>query len=153
MAWKFLNIGKANARIDELEKSLTDAHAATATAQAETKLAQDALASNESEIVKNAEKLSADLSAANAELVAAKSSIANLSDELNATKVSVGAQASARAQEITAAQGQPPLAVLPQTSAGASECDVVEQLNAIKDPRKRVEFYRANKAAIDNSFK
>lgn len=55
--------------------------------------------------------------------------------------------AAAKALEITAGQGQPPIGSTAGTASGGG--DVLAQYNAIQDPREKMEFYRKNKAAYD----
>jgi len=133
MAWKFLNIGKANAEIERLEKEL-------ATIKAERDEARTALESNNSEAVKAAEGFQADLAIARTELEAAKGQVTKLTNDLSAATtelttvkaelVTAKAQiadpagviqkaASAKAAEITSSQGQPPVKVDPTTSPAA----------------------------------
>jgi chromosome segregation ATPase len=86
MAWKFLSIAKANARIDELE-----AQAATITTERDE--ARKALETNGAEISAQGEQAQKDLAAANtkltqveADLVTAKASVASQASEIKALK-------------------------------------------------------------------
>ena len=146
----FYNIGAANKEITRLAARIAELEAAKPVDQS-AQLA-DALASND-QISTELSAVKAELVSKETELTTSKSSIASLQAELAATKTSVAAQAAAQAAVITAAQGQPPLAVLPQSPTSSAGGDIVEQLNSIKDPKERVMFYRANKAAIDACYK
>ena len=146
MAWKILNIGKANARIEELEKEL----AAAKTAPLGDSSAQlaDAVASNE-EISKQLETAKADLIVANATIGSLTSKLETAQGEVNALgaavktacdslKISIPAGtntagmiallqnsipglASAKAAEITAAVGAPPAPAAPkEAKSGAT---------------------------------
>lgn len=120
-AFKFFNIGKANAEIERLEAELTKS-------QSETKAAQENAGEVEASAeasVKELEKAKTDLKVAQDQVaakdlqIAAKDSeIATVKAELKAANEKIAnpsAQiiqlASHKAAEITAAQGQPPVKV------------------------------------------
>jgi predicted nucleic acid-binding Zn-ribbon protein len=156
MAWKFLNIGKANAEIERLQ-------AEVATVTKERDDARAALTDNHSETVSAAESLQTNLTAAQADLVTAKASVASLgaqvtkleadlkvaNEKLANPEAQVVQIASRRALEITQAQGQAPVV----NKGGENTGDVIEQFNAIKDPQARTEFYRKHKAAFDAAWR
>ena len=90
MAWKFLNIGKANAEIERLEKELAAEQGKVATVTKERDDAKAALESNDSEIAKNATAVQTELTQVKVErdqiksdLASAKTTIATLTAELS----------------------------------------------------------------------
>ncbi len=160
MAYKFLFIGKANAEIERL----TAENAKLTTERDEAKTALEA---NQSELATQCEDLQGQVTTATAAADAAKAKVTALEGELASTKAELQAAkdrianppaeivkiASAKAAEITQAQGQPPIAAaLPGTvtggTAASSGADLVAQMNAIKDPTERTIFFRKNKAAF-----
>jgi chromosome segregation ATPase len=162
MAWKFLNIGKANAEIERLEKEVE-------TAKAEAANAKTALETNNSEIAAQLEKVQGELTAANtslaarttelssakASLLAAQAEVTTLKATIADPKGEIEKRASAKALEITAGQGQPPVGVTSTSSPGATSSGdaLLAQLQGITNPVERVEFYRKNKAAIDAAYR
>ena len=86
------------------------------------------------------------LEKAHGDLATAQASVSSLTSDVEAAK-KIGSQ---QALTITAAQGQPPVSVVPIT--GTSQSDPVAQYRAISDPAERVRFYRTNKSAIDSAF-
>lgn len=126
MAFKFLSIVKANARITELEteneslksenKALTDAHAENSAA-----LLKDAesTAAKLAETSAALEKAQADMAA---RLAARDAEVKDLTEKLAAKSAEVDAIAARKALEITAAQGQPPVQATP-TSNPAQQPD------------------------------
>jgi len=144
MAWKFLNIGKANAEIERLEKALADEQAKTAALNKERDELKTAAEANDSEIARNAEATGKELIQAKADLATAKQSVSTLTterddakaqlatvgkerDELKAKiadpKGAIQTAASAKAAEITGAQGQPPIATAPVATPAAKPAE------------------------------
>lgn len=162
MAYKFLFIGKANAEIERLTAEL-------ATVTKERDEAKAALESNNSEAVKAGEDLQGQLTVANAAVESLTGQVNELKSELETTRAELKAAketianpsaqivkiASVKAAEITGAQGQPAIAVEPQAGEGTpgSGGGLLEQLNAIKDPQARTEFYRKNRKAIEAAWR
>lgn len=154
MAYKFFNIGKANAEIDRLEAELVTA-----------KESAKAAAENAAEVEKDAEKVSTELTQARADLATAKQTISTATaraekaeadlkvanDKLANPGEQIKIKASQEAQKITAGQGQPPIES--KTPAAGAPGDILAQHAAIKDSTARTVFYRANKAAYDAAFK
>ncbi len=148
--FKFFNIGKANAEILRLEAELSKAQEAEKIA-----------IQNASEVSTVAESLKEQFGQVQADLVTAKATIASVTARAEKTEAELkvaqeslanpAAQivkiASTQAAQITAAQGQPPLAVTPQTSASGGN-DLTAELATISDPAKRQEFIRKHKAAL-----
>lgn len=128
MALKFLFVGKANAEIERLNAELLkvtkerdDAVTALESNSAEvTKQAEDlqgqvtALQSQVSALEASAKVVSAELATTKAELQAAQARIANPPAEI--VKI-----ASAKAAEITGAQGQPPVTTTPAASPASDK--------------------------------
>lgn len=153
MAWKFLNIGKANAEVDRLALEV-----ASVTKERDDLRAN--METNASDVTKQAEELQGQVAAltierdtAQAALVTAKAELATASDKLANPSAQIVHIASAQAAAITSAQGQPPIASTPvSTPAGDVAASSVEglnaQLDAIKDPGARTAFWRKNKQAI-----
>lgn len=149
MAWRFLNISKANAEIDRLSLELS----------AITKERDDlkaAMESNASETIKALEDATAKISALEegakaltAERDAALAALDVAKKEIEAAPVKI----SQKAAEITAAQGQPPIATTPAGSPAGGSDDVIEQWKNIKDPTAKTAFYQKNKREIDRAWK
>ena len=113
MAWKFLNIGKANARIDELESQLS-------AVSKERDEAKSVLESNYSEISAHAEDIQKELETRNSELAALKSSVlasqtevSNLRAELKSKDGEVEIKVARQLQQHQSALGQPSAPVVP----------------------------------------
>jgi len=160
MAWKFLNIGKANAEVDRLNEDVLKL-------TAERDEAKTALESNSTEVTAHAEGLLADAEKLKAEKLKAEQQVATLTTKMaaQATELATAKErlanptaetaklASHRAAEITGAQGQPPIATTPAgtpaggVSVGAAE-DLTNQMKAIQDPSARTVFFRKHKEAI-----
>jgi hypothetical protein len=151
MAWKFLNIGKANTEIERLEKELADAKSGAAT-QPQKQGEPDKIAALESKIddlsdtisalgdrIAAIEKTSADASASfKVEIARIDKSLADATPEKIGTRI---------AAEITARQGQAPLKTGGTESSGGAG-DVVQQLQAITDPKKRAQFFKAHEKEL-----
>jgi len=156
MAWKFLNIGKANAEIDRLEAEL----AAAKTSAASTAPTPDKIAALEKRI----DDLAASIAtlgesvailekSASTSADSFKVEIARLDKSFADFQTSAKEIGSRLAAEITARQGQGPLA--PGSTAGTQSGggnDLVAQYNAITDPIARTEWYRKNKTAYDAAW-
>ena len=149
MALKFFNVLKANAEIARLESELTSA---------QSKLTE--LVASEPEALKALQAELGDatgkLSAAETELASVKASLATAEKERDEFKakqatvdVEVEKQASAKAAEITASQGVPPIPAKPE----ASSADLAAQLALISDPVKRADFIRKNRSALFSTLK
>jgi len=149
MALKFFNVLKANAEIARLESELTSAQAKlTELAASEP----EALKALQAELGESTGKLTA----AEAELASVKASLATAEKERDEFKakqatvdVEVEKQASAKAAEITASQGVPPIPAKPE----ASSADLAAQLALISDPVKRADFIRKNRSALFSTLK
>jgi seryl-tRNA synthetase len=159
MAWKFLNIGKANSEIERLSTEV-------ATITKERDEARTALETNNAGLVKNAEELQGQatdaravaeglrgqMSALTAERDGLKAELQTAQEKLANPSEQVVKIAAARALEITGAQGQPPLPTTPANTPAGGPADsgeaLMSQLNAIKDPNLRTQFYRKNAAAF-----
>lgn len=125
-AYKFFNIGKANAEIDRLAAENTEL-------QTRLKAAEE----NAAEVAKAPEQLTADLATARQSIASltaqidtikrdsasasarADASDAALKSEKESKAGEIAKAASAKAMEITASQGQPPLAGSPPENPGA----------------------------------
>jgi seryl-tRNA synthetase len=160
MAWKFLSISKANAEVARLE-------AEVAAVTKERDEAKAALESNATEVTQHAEEVQASAETLKAEKLKADGQVTSLTSELTAVKAELVAAkaelanpaaqivqiASHKAAEITGAQGQPPISTTPAGTpeggaAAASSMDLMQQMNAIKDPTARTVFFRKHQAAI-----
>jgi len=141
MAWKFLNIGKANAEIERLEKELAAEQGKVATLTKERDDAKAALEANDSEIAKNAESVQKELTTAKADLTAAQGQVTAITKERDDAKAQLATvtkerdeakakladpkgpiqtAAAVKAAEITAGQGQAtPIAVSPVATPAA----------------------------------
>jgi chromosome segregation ATPase len=164
MAWKFLNIGKANAEIERLETALAAEQAKVTTLTQERDAAKTALAENDSEIAKNAAavqteitQVKAERDQAKADLGTAKTTIATLTQERDEAKAkltdpkgTIQSAATTKAAEITAAQGQPPIAAVPTTAPGQASTKVMKRsdFNALS-PKEKSEFMRAGGRLTD----
>ena len=121
MAFKFFNIGKANAEIDRLESELATAKAGSP-AEA-TKIAE--LTKSNEEISTLLENATTDLSAANGTITKLKAEHASALTALTSShetamtelRASVGAKAAEAAVKIQAATGAPAAPVVPKTAA------------------------------------
>lgn len=147
MALKFFNIGKANAEIARLESELNKVNELLK-AQGE----------NESEVMKEAESLSAQLTAEKGKTTALSAENERLKTELKSSQdkqsdfdSKVQTAASAKALEITAGQTTGPV-----SSGGGQPMagDLLAEHAALmaKDPSAATAFYRKNKAAYDAAF-
>lgn len=122
MAYQFFNIGKANARIEDLEKELATAKAAPG-ADA-SKIAE--LTASNNEISALLEKATADLAAANNQMATMaanhNASITKITAEsaalVAAAQASAGQKAAEQAQKIAASTGAPAAPVVPASAAG-----------------------------------
>ena len=120
----FFNIGKANARIEALEAELAQAAAsanASVSATAETlksleTLCEELKAKCDAETSAHAETKAA-LAKANADLISAQSEVAGIASRIESA-------ASAKALQIAAAAGVPPIPNLPTPTPGASTPDM-----------------------------
>jgi len=128
MAFKFLQIGKANARIDELEAQL-------ATITQERDQAKAALESNGAEISAAAEQLQTELNAVNntitglraseakavKEAATAQAEVASLKEQLKAKDGEVKIKVAHQVQEEQAKLGQPSAPAVPASAKPAKE--------------------------------
>lgn len=152
--FKFFNIGTANKRIEELE-------AENVLLKEQAKVAEE----NGEQVAKAAEENAAKLTQAEADLSTAKQTISTLTARAEKAEAELKAAneklanpsaqviqiASRKAQEITAAQGQPPIsATVPQTTGTG---DILAQYAALKDPAAKNAFYRKHKAEYDAAFR
>lgn len=153
MAWKFLNIAKANAEIERLEAELAktsppkQADAGNNVAALELKIEElsDTL-SVLGDRISALEKASADTSAG------FKVEIARLDKSISDFQASAKELGTRMAAEITARQGQAPLASNGNGTSNGTGNDLLAQHAAISDPKARMAFYRKNKAAYDEQF-
>src|SRR5437667_5849041 len=127
MALKFLHIGKASARIDELE-------AQVATLTKERDEALKAVESNSGEVTRHAEALQTDLGTAtksNADLLQANSKlleqasakdaeIKTLKDQIAASASQVEVKVARQVAQTQAALGQPPIPAIPAEAKSAA---------------------------------
>lgn len=160
MAWKFLNIGKANAEVDRLNAEVLKL-------TAERDEAKTALESNSTEVTAHAEGLQANAETLKAEKLKAEQQVATLTTQMaaQATEMATAKErlanptaetaklASHKAAEITGAQGQPPIATTPAgTLAGGATAgtgaELLAQAKAIKDPSERTLFMRKHREAV-----
>jgi septal ring factor EnvC (AmiA/AmiB activator) len=135
------------------------------TAESDLTKARADLASKTSELEQsNAQvvTLTADLAARTTELASTKATLIAAQSEVTTLKATIAdpkgeieKRASAKALEITAGQGQPPVGVTAASSPGATSSGdaLIAQMEAINHPAERVEFYRKNKAAIDAAYR
>jgi cell division protein FtsB len=144
MAFKFFNIAKANAEIERLT-------AANAALQTQV----DELAKNEPEAIASLTAENSKLTEQNgrlaADLAGLKDSLKAAQDEnakLIAEAASAQKLASAKALEITASQGQPPIKT--ETVTGNSTLEIEQQLAAETDPRKRRALFVQHQARINS---
>ena len=147
MAYKFFNIGKANAEIERLEQELAAAKAAKPDATISAQLAE-ALASNET--------ISGQLTAATAESAALKAQVSELTGKVTKLEAdaakhavdmenlekSVNDRAAKRAQEIQARLGSPAApAVDPAAkTAAAGQTGMARLLAAAKSDLQRAGY-------------
>jgi hypothetical protein len=152
MAWKFLNIGKANERIDALEAELAEAKKtppAPAQSDAQAKRLDD-LAASVATIGEQVSILTATVQKLDGSF---KVEIARVETSVKEVQKTITAEAigSRIALEITARQGQPPLNPgAPNGNAGNAE--LLKQYDSIQDPREKTIWYRKNKVAYDAAF-
>jgi chromosome segregation ATPase len=87
------------------------------------------------------------LATVRSELITAQSEIVSLKAELKDAQDITDAKVSAKAQEIAASQGNvPPIALKPvKDPQNSKQLSVVEQFNALSDPRERAKFYDEHK--------
>lgn len=151
MAWRFLNIGKANAEIERLALEVS-------TVTKERDDLKAAMEANASEAVKAAEDLQTQVTAQAATIAtliaerdAARVDLEAAKKDAASQEVKIQTAASHKAAEITASQGQPPLATTPAGTPDGTPVGgdaLVAQFQAIKDPSARTAFYRKHEAAI-----
>jgi len=149
MAFKFLRIVAANAEIDRQAAEI-------ASLTKERDVLKAAMEVNSADTIKALEDSQARVAA----LEAAQKALADEKDtiktELDMAKAELAAapvKISVKAAEITAAQGQPPIATTSAGTPAGGAAGIIEQWQAIADPRAKTEFYRKNKAAIDAAWK
>lgn len=153
MAWKFLQISKANERIEQLEAELAEAKK---TKETDPKATESAT---------KIEELSASIEALTDLVTGLQTTIEKLEGSFKVEiqrvdtvcadlKKTTTAEAigSRIAAEITARQGQPPLNPGATSTQSGGGSDILKQYDAIQDPRERTVFYRKNKAAYDAAF-
>lgn len=151
MAWKFLNIAKANAEIERLEAELakTKATPPPPASAADDKRIEDMTASIAA-LGDNVATIGAQITALETKLGTELARVDKALTDYKADAEKIGTRLAA---EITARQGQPPLN--PGTTAGTTTgggADILAQYNAISDPIARTEWYRKNKAAYDAAW-
>jgi chromosome segregation ATPase len=160
MALKFFRVSAANAEIARLEvevasltkerdelKTAVEANASeTATAAEDLQAQLSASARCITDLTADRDGIKAELAKAQADLTAANEKLANPSAEV--VKI-----ASAKAAEITAAQGQPPISGTPAGTPAGGAGGIVEQWQSIQNPREKTAFYRANEKAILAAWK
>lgn len=139
------NLSKANERVAALETELAEEKENHATAVKEAEKATTALTTENADLKAKLAKAVQEKATAEAEAKTAKEKAATFD-------VEVERAAGAKALEIAANQGVPPVPTKPGAGAGGGD-DVLAQLNAEQDPTKRMEFYRANKAKIDAAYR
>ncbi len=153
MAWKFYNIAKANARVDELEAELASAKAGKAPAPSDDKFAA---------LEQRITELAASIAALGDQVSTIQSSTTGASDKFavemaridkalgDVTPEKIGSRIAA---EITARQGQAPLNLGGGSSSNNGQGnDLLAQFAAITDPAKKTEWYRKNKDAYDAAW-
>jgi len=128
MAWKFLNIAKANARIDELEAQLVTANreredisASIAAGETEAVKIAEALTAQVSTLSAENKQLSADLVTARASIASEGAEVARLKAELVEKEKEVTARATKQAVEIQAQLGQPGAPATPPTATSTAK--------------------------------
>src|SRR5690242_5142957 len=117
MTWKFINIGKANAEIERLEKELADTKSQL---QIESDNYKSAAEKGDEFISANT-KLEAELKEKNARIASLESELTSARASASDFEKKVGEAASAKALEITAAQGQAPVISVPQSKPGQEQ--------------------------------
>jgi hypothetical protein len=153
MAWKFLNIGKANAEIDRLEAELAKASAGSSAPPDKIVALEKRLEDLAASMATLGESVAALEKAISASGDSFKVEIARLDKSFTEFQTSAKEIGSRLAAEITARQGQPPLAAgnTSGTQSGGG-ADIIAQFNAITDPVARTEWYRKNKVAYDAAW-
>ncbi len=158
MAWKFLNIGKANGEIDRLEAELAKlkkpesaappappAPAAPAAAAPPVPTADTVSLEDLSESVDAlSESLTARINTLETKVTTEVARLDKAFTDFQGSAKKIGSHLAA---EITGRQGQPPLPA--GASAGSAGGDIVSQWDAITDPSAKTLFYRKHKQAID----
>lgn len=153
MAWKFLNIGKANAEIERLEGELAKAKAVSqpdpASAEKITSVEKriDDLASSIATLGDQVSTLEQTATATSDKFTVEIARIDKALVDVTAEKIG-----SRIAAEITARQGQSPLNLGGGKSGNNGQNDLLEQYNSITDPTQKTEWYRKNKAAYDAAW-
>lgn len=135
MAYRFFEISKANEEINRLDSIVADRDKALTEAQSkiselEKKAESNAGGSSDVE-AENAKlktrisELEKDLAASKAETAAAKADLATAREDAVKAKTEADKQASIKAAEITAGQGQPPVELKPsETPAKSAKVDI-----------------------------
>jgi chromosome segregation ATPase len=160
MPEQFVNVFKANKHIVALDAQIATLTAERDMARTELATAQAAVAAHDPTIEATAAQLQADLTAAQAsltqaqaDLVTAKQSISTLTTERDGLQAKVAAlptQVSQQAANITAAQGQPPIAVTPATGTGSGAANTMKRadFDALQ-PSERSKFIRSGGRLTD----
>lgn len=152
MAWKFLNIGKANAEIERLESevaSLKSAAGKTTPAPTPEQTASLELKIEELGATVSAlgDRISALEKAAGETASNFKVEIARLDKSFSDFQTNAKELATRMAGEITARQGQPPLATAGTASSAAGD-DLETTIKNTTDPLERTRIFRKNRSAI-----
>jgi chromosome segregation ATPase len=160
MALKFFRVSAANAEIERLAgevssltkerddlKAALEANAADTTKAAEDIQAQLVTAN------KTVESLTAEVSTSKAALEKATADLAEATKKLENPAEQVAKLAAQKAAEITAAQGQPAIQTAAAGTPDGSASGVIEQWQAISDPREKTAFWKKNQKAIEAAWK
>jgi chromosome segregation ATPase len=131
MAWKFYNVGKANAEIERLEAEVATLKAqladAVVTPEEITKHAEAMAAANADLTAKLAD-VSAKLGGATLARVALETAVSTHAETLAAKDAEVERLAAAKALEITQKQGQPPI---PADAQEAQKAQAKQELKGL----------------------
>lgn len=153
MAWKFLNIGKANARIDELESQLAavtkerdDALKASGENSTEIQAEHERVSKQAEDASAKCKQLESDLTTAKTSIASSQTKIAELESKLAAKDSEVKIQVARQAQEIQAQLGQPPKPEPPKagTVQPGAETGMSRVLASAKADLDRAGYVRKN---------
>jgi len=122
MPYKFFEISKANEEITRLESAIADRDAALKAAQERITSLESQESNQEKTGPTDKEKqLEADLATARQTIKTLEGQVKTLEAEAKTTDARVEKLASQKALEITAAQGQPPVSVVPSETPAKTE--------------------------------
>ncbi len=151
MAWKFLNIGKANAEIERLEGELAEAKADS------SKQPDPAAVEKITSLEKRIDDLASSIATLGDQVSTLENIATSVSDKFtveiaridkalaDTTPEKIGTRIAA---EITARQGQAPLGSTAGTTNNGGGSDIELQLQSIEDPKQRAAFFKTHEKEL-----